>query len=191
MQRHKPADPAHRHRRRARLDPADFRRVLVESGLGAQRPVDDPDRLRRMIDGADVIVTARLDTAGRPLVGVARGISDGAWACYLAEVAVTKSAQGLGVGRALLDGGPRGARTRGRDLPRLGAGCRRLLRADRHGAARRRVLVQAGAVGRLAAPARRPMAAACSGIRGCRRRRSPRRRPRHRYARRDRWSSSG
>ena len=85
------------------LDPAEFGRVLIESGLGAQRPVDDPDRLRRMIAGADVIVTARLDLDGRPLVGVARGISDGAWACYLAEVAVTKSAQGLGVGRALLD----------------------------------------------------------------------------------------
>jgi len=85
------------------LDPTEFRRVLVESGLGAQRPVDDPDRLRRMIEGADLVVTARLDLAGRPLVGVARGISDGAWACYLAEVAVSESAQGLGVGRALLD----------------------------------------------------------------------------------------
>jgi GNAT superfamily N-acetyltransferase len=85
------------------LDQAEFRRVLVESGLGAQRPVDDPERLRRMIAGANLIVTARLDLDGRPLVGVARGISDGAWACYLAEVAVSKSAQGLGVGRALLD----------------------------------------------------------------------------------------
>ena len=85
------------------LDVAEFRRVLVESGLGAQRPVDDPDRLRRMIAGADLIVTARLDTVGRPLVGVARGISDGAWACYLAEVAVTASAQGLGAGRALIE----------------------------------------------------------------------------------------
>jgi GNAT superfamily N-acetyltransferase len=85
------------------LDVAEFRRVLVDSGLGAQRPIDDPDRLRRMIAGADLIVTARLDAADGPLVGVARGISDGAWACYLAEVAVTKSAQGLGTGRALLD----------------------------------------------------------------------------------------
>jgi GNAT superfamily N-acetyltransferase len=85
------------------LDAGEFRRVLVESGLGAQRPVDDPDRLRRMIAGADIVVTARLDTDGGPLVGVARGISDGAWACYLAEVAVALSAQGLGVGRALLD----------------------------------------------------------------------------------------
>jgi ribosomal protein S18 acetylase RimI-like enzyme len=56
-----------------------------------------------MIAGAGIIVTARLDTGDGPLIGVARGISDGAWACYLAEVAVAPSAQGLGVGRALLD----------------------------------------------------------------------------------------
>ncbi len=85
------------------LDADEFRRVLVESGLGAQRPVDDPARLRRMIAGAGIIVTARRDRADGPLVGVARGISDGAWACYLAEVAVSESVQGLGVGRALLD----------------------------------------------------------------------------------------
>ncbi len=81
------------------LDADKFRRVLVESGLGAQRPVDDPGRLRRMIDGADLVVTARLDAADGPFLDVARGISDGAWACYLAEVAVSESAHGLGVGR--------------------------------------------------------------------------------------------
>jgi GNAT superfamily N-acetyltransferase len=85
------------------LDPGDFGRVLIESGLGGQRPVDDPGRLGRMIAGAGVIVTARLGAADGPLVGVARGITDGAWACYLAEVAVAQSAQGLGVGRALMD----------------------------------------------------------------------------------------
>ena len=85
------------------LDVGEFRRVLVESGLGASRPVDDPERLARMLSGADIVMTARLDAPGRPLVGVARGTSDGAWACYLAEVAVVESAQGLGAGRALLD----------------------------------------------------------------------------------------
>lgn len=84
------------------LEVAEFRRVLVESGLGATRPVDDPARLARMIAGADLVVTARLDTPGQPLVGVARGINDHAWSCYLSELAVSKPAQGLGVGRALL-----------------------------------------------------------------------------------------
>lgn len=85
------------------LDVEEFRRVLVESGLGATRPVDDPARLARMLAQAEIVMTARLDSADGRLVGVARGISDGAWACYLAEVAVSKEAQGLGAGRALLD----------------------------------------------------------------------------------------
>lgn len=85
------------------LDAGEFRRVLVESGLGTTRPVDDPERLARMLGAADIVMTARLDAADGTLVGVARGISDGAWACYLAEVAVSKSAQGLGAGRALIE----------------------------------------------------------------------------------------
>ncbi|MDH6234224.1 ribosomal protein S18 acetylase RimI-like enzyme [Mesorhizobium soli] len=85
------------------LDVAEFRRVLVESGLGALRPVDDEQRLRHMLSGANLVVTARLDSRGRPLIGIGRGVSDGAWACYLADLAVCPSAQGLGVGRGLLD----------------------------------------------------------------------------------------
>ena len=43
------------------LDAEEFRRVLVESGLGATRPVDDAPRLKKMLASADLIVTARLD----------------------------------------------------------------------------------------------------------------------------------
>jgi len=85
------------------LDVAGFRRVLVESGLGALRPVDDEARLQAMLDGAGLIVTARLDTVDRPLVGVARCITDHAWCCYLSDLAVCASAQRMGVGQALLD----------------------------------------------------------------------------------------
>ena len=85
------------------LDVAEFRRVLVESGLGRIRPVDDEPRLQAMIDGATLIVTARLDRPGRPLVGVGRGVTDSVWCCYLSDLAVSPSAQGLGVGKGLLD----------------------------------------------------------------------------------------
>jgi hypothetical protein len=64
------------------LEASEFRRVLVESGLGVTRPVDDEERLKAMLSGADLIVTARLDEPGRPLVGVARGITDFSWSCY-------------------------------------------------------------------------------------------------------------
>jgi len=86
----------------ADLPVAEFRRVLVESGLGASRPVEDTARLQVMLAGANLILTARLDRPGHPLVGIARGMTDHAWCCYLAELAVSGSAQGLGVGRGLL-----------------------------------------------------------------------------------------
>jgi ribosomal protein S18 acetylase RimI-like enzyme len=85
------------------LDVAEFRRVLVESGLGETRPVDDETRLRTMLANADLVLTARLDIESKPLVGVARGITDFSWVCYIAELAVCRSAQGLGVGKGLLD----------------------------------------------------------------------------------------
>ena len=85
------------------LDAAEFRRVLVESGLGEHRPVDDEPRLKQMLAGANLIVTARLKEPSSPLVGVARGVTDFCWCCYLSEVAVSKDAQGLGIGQGLLD----------------------------------------------------------------------------------------
>src|SRR5688572_370883 len=85
------------------LDPAEFRRVLVESGLGAIRPVGDLPRLSRMIEQAGLVVTARRDAPGGPLLGVARSVTDFSWCCYLSDLAVSPSAQGLGIGKGLID----------------------------------------------------------------------------------------
>ena len=85
------------------LDVAEFRRVLVESTLGETRPVDDEARLQAMLSGANLVLTARLDVEGRPLIGVARAITDFSWVCYISELAVSRSAQGLGIGRGLMD----------------------------------------------------------------------------------------
>ena len=85
------------------LDVAEFRRVLVESGLGATRPVEDEARLKAMLSAANLIVTARFDEADRRLVGVARCITDFSWCCYVSELAVAASAQGHGIGKGLLD----------------------------------------------------------------------------------------
>ncbi|TPK78699.1 GNAT family N-acetyltransferase [Mesorhizobium sp. B2-4-18] len=96
----------------------EFRRVLVESGLGEVRPVDDEARLKAMLEGASLIVTARLDMArldragldmagldmgGRPLIGVARCLTDFSWVCYISDLAVSAKAQGLGIGKGLMD----------------------------------------------------------------------------------------
>ena len=59
-------------------------------------------RLQSILDGSNFIVTARR-ASDRGLIGVARGMNDGAWACYIADLAVSRSSQGLGVGKGLLD----------------------------------------------------------------------------------------
>lgn len=89
--------------REPELDVAEFRRVLVESGLGETRPVDDEARLRAMLSGANLVLTARLDVEGRPLIGVIRAVTDFSWVCYISELAVSQSAQGLGIGKGLMD----------------------------------------------------------------------------------------
>ena len=81
----------------------EFRRLLVKSGLGSTRPVGDESRLAAMLTAADMILTARVDEPGNALVGVARCITDFAWCCYLSELAIAPSAQGLGIGKGLLD----------------------------------------------------------------------------------------
>jgi NAD(P)-dependent dehydrogenase (short-subunit alcohol dehydrogenase family)/GNAT superfamily N-acetyltransferase len=84
------------------LPVAEFRRVLVESGLGATRPVDDEARLQAMLSGAGLVMTARLPGPERRLVGVARCLTDFSWNCYVSELAVSASAQGMGIGQGLL-----------------------------------------------------------------------------------------
>lgn len=86
-----------------RLDVDEFCRVLLDSGLGATRPTGDRPRMQQMLDEADLVVTARLDRPDRSLVGVARSITDFSWCCYLSELAVSSAAQGLGVGKGLID----------------------------------------------------------------------------------------
>lgn len=81
------------------LQAEEFRAVLVTSGLGARRPLDDLPRLARMLAQADLVVTARVD--GR-LVGVARAITDFAYCCYLSDLAVDGAMQRQGVGRRLI-----------------------------------------------------------------------------------------
>jgi ribosomal protein S18 acetylase RimI-like enzyme len=84
------------------LNPDEFRQVLELSGLGATRPVDDPVRIAAMLSGANLIMTARLQQQHGMLVGVARCVTDFSWCCYVSELAVARSAQGLGIGKSLL-----------------------------------------------------------------------------------------
>ena len=79
---------------------AEFRSLLVDSGLGVRRPVDDPARLEAMLRNANLVVTARMDGV---LVGIARSMTDSVFCCYLSDLAVSKNAQGHGIGARLIE----------------------------------------------------------------------------------------
>ena len=81
------------------LPAEEFRAVLIASTLGERRPVDDLQRLDRMLRHADLIVTAR---DGRRLVGVSRAITDFSYCCYLSDLAVDAAYQRQGIGRRLV-----------------------------------------------------------------------------------------
>lgn len=85
-----------------KLTAREFADVLNRSGLGVRRPVDDFPRLQRMLDGADLIITAR-DTRDDAIVGVARSLTDWCYACYLADLAVDKAYQRQGIGKRLIE----------------------------------------------------------------------------------------
>jgi len=81
------------------LDPAEFRDLLVDSTLGERRPVDEPERMRGMVEHANLIITAR---RGDLIVGVARSLTDFVYSTYLSDLAVRRSMQRQGIGRELL-----------------------------------------------------------------------------------------
>ena len=81
------------------LSAQEFRAVLVASTLGPRRPVDEPERLERMLRNAAVVVTAR-DAA--KLIGVSRAITDFAFCCYLSDLAVDVAYQHQGIGKRLV-----------------------------------------------------------------------------------------
>jgi ribosomal protein S18 acetylase RimI-like enzyme len=74
-----------------------IRRLVIDTGWGTR--VRDPDRFRRMMEGADRTVVA-LD--GEQIVGFARALFDDASNGYISMVAVAPDRQGQGVGRELV-----------------------------------------------------------------------------------------
>lgn len=83
------------------VDAQEFRDVLRRSTLGERRPVDDLERLERMLDNSNLIVTAR-EPVRRLLIGISRCVSDFAYCCYCSDLAVDEAVQRQGVGRELL-----------------------------------------------------------------------------------------
>jgi ribosomal protein S18 acetylase RimI-like enzyme len=81
------------------LSAEEFRMVLVNSTLGERRPVNEPEKLQKMVEHGNLIVTAREN--GR-LVGVARSLTDFVFCTYLSDLAVDEAYQNQGIGKELI-----------------------------------------------------------------------------------------
>lgn len=76
-----------------------FTAIYRESTLALRRPADRPDIMQQMKDNASVTITA---WDGQRLVGLSRTLTDFGYVAYLADLAVSTSHQGNGIGKRLI-----------------------------------------------------------------------------------------
>jgi len=81
------------------LSVENFKSILINSTLGERRPVDEDDRLKKMLKHANLIITARKNGE---LIGVSRSITDFAFCTYLSDLAVSLNYQKQGIGKELI-----------------------------------------------------------------------------------------
>jgi len=81
------------------LSVEEFRDVLKKSTLGERRPVNEPEKLRKMLENGNLIITAR---DNGKLVGVSRSLTDFVFCTYLSDLAVDEAYQKQGIGKELI-----------------------------------------------------------------------------------------
>jgi predicted N-acetyltransferase YhbS len=81
------------------LSAEEFRSVLIRSTLGERRPVDNNERISKMLHHANLVITARDNGL---LVGVARSLTDFAFCTYMSDLAVDVAYQKGGIGKELI-----------------------------------------------------------------------------------------
>ena len=73
--------------------------VYLDSTLGMRRPVDERDRMKQMLETANLVISA---WDGERMVGISRSLSDFCFCTYLSDLAVRRSYQRKGIGRELM-----------------------------------------------------------------------------------------
>jgi len=74
--------------------------IELYSSSGLNRPIDDVERIQKMYDNSNLIITA---WEGENLIGIARSLTDFCFCCYLSDLAVKKEFQKLGIGKKLIE----------------------------------------------------------------------------------------
>lgn len=78
----------------------EFVDLLKRSTLDTRRPVHDKDRIQRMLDHGNILITAWYQNK---LVGISRALSDFSFCCYLSDLAVDEAFQKKGIGKKLIE----------------------------------------------------------------------------------------
>lgn len=81
----------------AKIEPHQLSELFQLSGI--RRPAEDLARLKKMLDNANLLVSA---WDGEKLVGVARALTDFSYCCYLSDIAVANQYQNQGIGQELV-----------------------------------------------------------------------------------------
>ncbi|UVI28017.1 GNAT family N-acetyltransferase [Paenibacillus spongiae] len=76
----------------------DVAQVFRSSGI--KRPYEDLERIQRMIDHSDIMISAW--AGNNRLIGLARAVTDYSYCCYLSDLAVDKEYKNQGIGRELV-----------------------------------------------------------------------------------------
>lgn len=74
--------------------------IELYTNSGLPRPTSDYRRIAKMYENSNLIVTAWDD---HKLVGVSRSITDWAWSCYLADLAINEDYKKAGIGKKLIE----------------------------------------------------------------------------------------
>ncbi|MGH8872461.1 MAG: GNAT family N-acetyltransferase [Acidimicrobiia bacterium] len=73
--------------------------LYVDSTLGERRPVQDRQRMARMLEEANLVITAWDEDL---MVGISRSVTDWVYCTYLSDLAVRADYQGQGIGKELV-----------------------------------------------------------------------------------------
>jgi ribosomal protein S18 acetylase RimI-like enzyme len=87
------------YRSNSKITAAQFIDLLKRSTLDQRRPVNEPDRIQKMLDHGNVLITA---WHSDKIIGISRALTDFSFCCYLSDLAVDEAYQHQGIGKELV-----------------------------------------------------------------------------------------